>query len=207
VRWQPAPFSRIARVSDLETRFIAYNSLVREYTSETFANGSVPTGMSSVPTMCVASPTSTFVERVVSLYGELGVDARLMKFSSADYTYVDTIFTRPALAAGRFVAGIISARPGDGGLRQEWIVGPSSASLPRAYYTPPPWVGHVGPRGGHTNELAAIAFKTSEFGAWMNGRHARVADHWPTREQFGEQLLRDRIDAAQMRARAVRRRP
>ena len=95
MRWQPAPFSRIARVSDLETRFIAYNSLVREYTSETFANGSVPTGMSSVPTMCVASPTSTFVERVVSLYGELGVDARLMKFSDADYTYVDTIFTRP----------------------------------------------------------------------------------------------------------------
>jgi hypothetical protein len=61
--------------------------------------------------------------------------------------------------------------------------------------------------GHHTNELAAEAQKTGEFGAYYVGSGPRIDAHWPKRDDFAEPEFRALIDSAQKTARLLSRKP
>jgi hypothetical protein len=157
---------------------LIFRDLMRPWTSESFRGGAVPTGA------YLAWGSSGFVEDVVKSFPEFEEDASRMKWDSRSYVFAGTIFTKPAFMDSRFGAGIITARAGDG-------LEPGST---------------FGPLGHHTNELAAEAQKTGEFGAYYVGSGPRIHAHWPKRDDFAEAEFRALIDAAQKTARLLPRR-
>ena len=102
-----------------ELKRLIFRDLMRPWTSESFRNGAVPTGA------YLAWGSSGFVEDVVKSFPEFEEDASRMKWDSTSYVFAGTIFTKPAFMGSRFGAGIITARAGDGDLRQEWIFEPT----------------------------------------------------------------------------------
>jgi len=126
--------------------------LMRPWTSESFRGGAVPTGA------YLAWGSSGFVEDVVRSFPEFEEDASRMKWDSTAYVFAGTIFTRPAFMDSRFGAGIITARAGDGDLRQEWNFEPTVDDPLAAYYSLERG-STFGPLGHHTNELAAEAIR------------------------------------------------
>jgi hypothetical protein len=183
-----------------ELKRLIFRDLMRPWTSESFRSGAVPTGAS------LAWGSSAFVEDVVKSFPEFSEDASRMKWDSSSYVFAGTIFTRPSFMGSRIGAGIITARAGDGALRQEWIFEPTDDDPLVAYYSLEPG-STFGPLGHHTNELAAEAQKTGEFGAYYVGSGPRIDAHWPKRDDFAEPEFRALIDDAQKTARSLSRKP
>lgn len=184
--------------SDDLKRRLAYDDLIRTWAPTPFANGSVPTGP------CLEWGSSGFVEGIVRLYPEFSDDAARMKWDSTSYVYAATIFVRPTFMGWRTGTAIVTARAGDGALRTEWIFGPTSDDPLEPFYTPEPGES-LGGMGRHTNELAATAQQTGEFGAFMSGRHPRIRAHRPTPNSFAEPELRGLVHRAQVVARSLPR--
>jgi hypothetical protein len=61
-----------------------------------------------------------------------------MKWGSTGYVYAFPIFLRAPVFPDRIGVGVITARAGDGELRQEWIFGSTNGEPQEAYYTPEP---------------------------------------------------------------------
>ena len=182
-----------------EFKRLIFRDLMRLWTSESFRNGAVSTGA------YLAWGSSGFVEDVVKSFPEFEEDLSRMKWDSTSYVFAGTIFTKPTFKGSRFGAGIITARAGDGDLRQEWIFEPTADDPLAAYYSLGP--GETfGPLGHHTNELAAEAQETGEFGAFYVGSGPRIHAHWPKRDDFAEPEFRALIDGAQKTARSLPRR-
>ena len=118
-----------------------------------------------------------------------------------------------AWGSSGFVEGVVKAFPGFEGdaSRMKWdstsyVFAGTIADHPlAAYYSLGP--GETfGPLGHHTNELAAEAQKTGEFGAYYVGSGPRIHAHWPKRDDFAEPEFRALIDGAQKTARSLPRR-
>lgn len=186
--------------AESERRGVAFDEHYRSYAPGPFLAGAVPTG----PAWNTGS--SGFVEGLVNIHPEFRDDAERMKWSSPGYVYCATIYFRANLMPGWIGAGIISAKTGDGALRCEHIFGSTGGEPPRPFYTPAPGTS-LGPLAGHTNDLAVMALKTGELGAFQAGAHVRIRSHWPTLEDFSEPELRELIAQKQAAAKLLPARP
>lgn len=192
---QPRDFMAVIPMgfdADLSVRFVnpaVYLNALVEVTGELSNNGALP---------------SQVVVTEGTRFRLIAAEASRVKWNSTSFVYAATIFTRPAFMNSRVGAGVITAKAGDGALRQEWVFEPTDVGTPEAYYTPPPG-SSVGPMGHHVNELAAAADQTGEFGAFRVASGPRLRAHWPERDAFAERELGAQIDRAQTIARAMPR--